>query len=133
MEEKKQQQSNDLAPQQNPEAGGQGSGQTGGGSAPDNTKVMSILSYIGPLVIVSYVVSKSDPAVKFHIRQGLVLLVLEAAVWVISMMLIFLWPIMQIVNIALLVLSVVGIMNVVNGKQKELPFIGSYAKYFNNI
>lgn len=132
MEENNQQQNNTPAPQNAP-AGGEGGGQTGGGNPPDNRKVMSILSYIGPLVIVSYITSKDDPVVKFHIKQGLVLFVLEIAMWVIGMMIWMFWPILQIVNLALLVLSVIGIMNAVNGRQKELPFVGSYAKYFNNI
>ena len=34
---------------------------------------MAVLSYIGPLVIVSYIVANNDPFVKFHIKQGLVL------------------------------------------------------------
>jgi hypothetical protein len=49
-------------------------------AASQDNKLMGILAYIGPLIIVSYLVAKDDPFVKFHIKQGLVLFVIEIAV-----------------------------------------------------
>lgn len=100
--------------------------------APSENKntAMGVLAYIGPLVIVSYVVAKDDPFVKFHIQQGLVLLVLEVAVWILSMMIWPLWMLWNIVNIAIVVLAILGIVNVVQGKEKALPLVGSFAKHF---
>ena len=92
--------------------------------------IMGILAYLGPLVIVSYLTSKDDPFVKFHIKQGLVLLVIEVMVWFLGMII---WPlvmILWIVNLATLILSIVGIINVTQGKEKNLPLVGSYSKYF---
>ncbi len=100
-------------------------------SAPQKNTLMSVLSYIGPLVIVSYVVSKDDPFVKFHIKQGLVLLAIEAAVWVAGMVMWQLYPILSIVNLGTLILSIIGIVNVVQGQQKELPLVGSFADRVN--
>jgi len=99
------------------------------GAPGEKNTLMGILSYIGPLVIVSYLSAKDDPFVKFHIKQGLVLLVIEVAAWVIGMMV---WPLMlllNLVNIAAFVLSIVGIINVVKGLEKELPLVGKYSKY----
>lgn len=92
--------------------------------------VMGVLSYIGPLVIVSYIVMKDDSFVKFHIKQGLTLLVLEVAIWVIVMMMPLLWPLAQITNIAILILAIVGIVNVVKNKENPLPLIGGFSKHF---
>lgn len=96
----------------------------------DNTVFMGILAYLGPLVIIPYVMAKEEAFVKFHIKQGLVLLVIEAAVWMLSIMLWMLAPLFMLFNIAVLVLIVVGILRVLQKEQKELPFVGKYAKYF---
>lgn len=102
----------------------------------NNTKIetnvlMGVLAYLGPLVIVSYLVAKDDPFVKFHIKQGLVLLVIQVLAWVLmgSMMWSY-WMLFKLVKLALLVFSVLGIVNVVQKKEKELPFVGGLASYF---
>jgi uncharacterized membrane protein len=97
-----------------------------------NRMVMGILAYIGFLVLIPFFVSKDDPTVKFHIKQGLVLLVIEIIVWIIGMMFwsYFVNSLMQLLNIAVLVLSILGIINVVQGKEKMLPLVGQFSKYF---
>lgn len=94
--------------------------------------LMALLSYLGPLVIVSYLVAKDDPFVKFHIRQGAVLFIIEIIISLFfsrMFMMVFLplFFIMPIINLALLVLSIVGIVNAVQGKEKELPLLGHLA------
>lgn len=94
--------------------------------------LMAVLSYLGPLVIVSYLVAKDDTFVKFHIRQGAVLFAIEVIISVLfpRMFMMVFFPLMfvlPIVNIALLVLSIVGIVNAVQGKEKELPLVGHLA------
>ena len=100
--------------------------------APAQSKntLMAVLAYIGVLVVISFVMSKDDPFVKFHIKQGLVLLVIEIAVWIIGSMMWQLWMLLNIVNLAVVILSIIGIINVVQGKEKELPLVGSFSKYF---
>lgn len=97
-----------------------------GNQSGDNKTLMGVLSYIGPLVILSYVMAKDDPFVKFHIKQGVVLLVVEVATWILSSVFWPLWFLFQIVNIVVFVLAIIGIMNVVNGHQKELPLVGKF-------
>lgn len=104
------------------------------GSAPQKTAeknvLMAVLAYIGPLIIVSYVTAKDDAFVKFHIKQGLVLFVIELGVWVLGMMLWQLWPLLSIVNLATIVLSIIGIINAVKGKEEQLPLVGKFSQYF---
>ncbi|MES2088320.1 MAG: hypothetical protein V4467_05030 [Patescibacteria group bacterium] len=98
----------------------------------DKKTLMSVLAYVGPLIIISYLTTKDDPTVKYHIKQGLVLVVLEAAVWLADEMLgSFFWPVIQLAHFALIVLSIIGIVNVLNGRQKELPFVGHFSEKFN--
>ena len=96
----------------------------------DNSTLMSVLAYIGILVLIPLLVSKDNETVKFHIKQGLVLLVIEAGVWVLGMMMWSLYPLLGIIKIATLVLSIIGIVNVVQKKQAELPVVGQFAKHF---
>ncbi len=109
-------------------------GMNAGGSMPMSDKskntLMAILAYIGPLVIVSFLVDKETPFVKFHIKQGLVLFVIEIVIWFLSSMLWSLWMIWQLVNIIVVIFSVLGIVNAAQGKEKELPFIGQFSKHF---
>ena len=95
-----------------------------------NKTLMGALAYLGPLVIIPYLSAKDDAFVKFHIKQGLVLLVIEAIIWVLGMWVWMLWPILQLVNLATIIFSILGIVNVVNKKQQELPLIGKYSSYF---
>ncbi|HEY9584116.1 MAG TPA: DUF4870 domain-containing protein [Candidatus Paceibacterota bacterium] len=98
--------------------------------APKKNTLMAALAYIGPLVIVSFIVAKDDPFVKFHIKQGLVLFVIEVIVWILGMMFYPLWSLLQLVNLATLILAIVGIVRVTQGKEMELPLVGKYSSYF---
>lgn len=95
-----------------------------------NNTAMGILAYIGPLVIIPWLTVKDDPFVKFHVRQGLVLLVIEVAVWILGTMMWQFWAIWNLVNLAVFVLAIIGIINVSQGKQKELPVVGSFGSHF---
>jgi uncharacterized membrane protein len=94
-----------------------------------NSTVMGVLSYIGVLVIVPYLMSKDVPFVKFHIKQGAVLAIIEIVLWVVSGMFWGLWFFISIIQLATIILSIIGIVNVVEKKEKELPFVGSFAKF----
>jgi uncharacterized membrane protein len=96
----------------------------------ERNTIMAILSYIGPLVIIPYLTAKDDAFVLFHIKQGLVLFVIEIILWVLMGMFWFLYPVWQLINLALFVLAIIGIVNALNGKEKQLPLVGKYAGTF---
>lgn len=96
----------------------------------DNQKLMGILSYIGPLVIIPFLMAKEDPFVKFHIKQGLLLLIISVGVWFVTMAMPFFWMFLNLINLGVFILAVIGIINVVQHEQKELPLVGSFASYF---
>ncbi len=97
----------------------------------DNTMIMSVLAYIGPLVIISYIAEKNNPVVKFHIKQGVVLFGAEIIVGIVASILWQLYYVWDLVNLLLFILSIIGIINAVQNKQKELPVISSFAKNIN--
>jgi uncharacterized membrane protein len=76
--------------------------------------------------------AKNDPFVKFHVKQGLVLLLTGFAVSIVGSILpIIGWfIILPLGSLAVLILWIIGILNAVSGKEKELPLVGSLAKHF---
>lgn len=96
----------------------------------DNRALQAILAYIGILVVIPYLMAKNDPFVKFHIKQGLVLLVIEIVIWAVGMTVWMMLPLIYLLNLAVIVLSIIGIVNVVNKQEKELPLVGQLAKHF---
>lgn len=102
----------------------------GSHGANEKNLVLAILSYLGPLVIVSYILAKDNAFVKYHIRQGLVLLTIEVFMWFLGMVFWFLFPIIGLINIAIFILSIVGIVNAVKHAEHPLPVVGKYASYF---
>lgn len=96
-----------------------------------NATLMAVLAYLGILILIPFLMSKDDPFVKFHIRQGLVLVIIELIVWFIGSMFFYnLWQLVQLVNLATLILAIIGIVNVINHKEAELPVVGSWAHAF---
>lgn len=98
---------------------------------PEKNTLMAILAYIGPLIVVSYLLAKDDAFVKFHIKQGLLLVVAEVATWMIAMTIWVLFPLLQLVNIIILIFAVIGIVRAAKGETKELPLIGHLATNFH--
>ncbi len=100
-------------------------------------KVMALLSYLGILVLVPIFAAKDSKFARFHANQGVILclvgIVYGVAVNIITSVLIAIsWrlasvaSLLSLVGFALLIWAVIGIINALNGKAKELPFIGKY-------
>lgn len=93
----------------------------------NRTTFIASLSYVGPLVIVPFLTERGNPFVMFHIKQGLVVLILSLIIWVTSGYLGFLGPILQLINFGLWILSIIGIVYALQSKEQELPLVGSFA------
>ncbi len=83
-------------------------------------KGLAALSYIGLLVLIP-LFNKDSPYVRYHVNQGLVLLVCEFAVWVLGKIFSFLGT---VGGILAFILAVIGVINALSGRAKELPVIG---------
>lgn len=103
--------------------------------AQDN-KVMAVLAYFGPLVLIPIFAAKNSKFARYHSNQGLVLFIaciaysiaysiLSAIILAISWRLYFIVSILGFVGIAFTVWAVLGIINACKGEMKPLPFIGS--------
>ncbi len=91
------------------------------------------------MAIIAYIIffvpllteAKKDPFVKYHIKQGLLLFIGWIAVSIIDYILPYYgWIIVRLLNLALFILMVVGIMSAAKGEQKPLPVIGKIGEQF---
>jgi uncharacterized membrane protein len=101
-------------------------------SSEGNEKLCAILSYliIGIIWYLADEKMKKSETVKFHVKQGLVLLIAEiinGAIWSIP---ILGWIIAPIINIGLIIILIIGIINAASNQEKELPIIGKFAENF---
>jgi uncharacterized membrane protein len=96
-----------------------------------NDKLMAVLSYLGFLVLIPLFMDKENPTVKFHIKQGLVLLLGWVVAWIIIIVPLFGWLISWLLQIGLVILSLVGVLNAINNQQKPLPLVGHLGDKFN--
>jgi uncharacterized membrane protein len=91
--------------------------------------LMGVLCYLGPLVIIPYMTALDNPFVKYHVKQGIILFGLEVVFYILGSMFLFsgLYPIIMLLNLGTLILTIIGIINVVGKKEVPLPLIGQYA------
>lgn len=104
-------------------------------SSSDNDTLMGVLAYLGILCLIPLFAAKDSDFAQFHAKQGLTLFALEAVLSVIWIVLVpmavfgggffgLLMPIVWLLNLGCLILSIIGIVNVVNKKREPLPVIG---------
>ena len=96
-----------------------------------NNKVMGVLSYLGILVLIPLLAARNSPFARFHCNQGIVLALAEVVAGVVlgigRRMLLVGWIfrlVGSLASILWIVLAVIGILNAINGRAKELPVIG---------
>ena len=101
-----------------------------GAADPNDDKLIGILSYLGILWIVAYILygNKKTAFNLSHVKQGLGLLITYVALYVIYFILLkiagILALLVSLLFIVLFILMIIGIINAVNGAQKPLPIIG---------
>jgi uncharacterized membrane protein len=110
----------------------------GFGASVDEGKVWCILAYLGVLCFVPLLTQKQNRFIMFHARQGLALFIVEVAAWVLRM---FFWHVAYIgwifslalnaAGIACFVLSIVGIVQALQGKEWKMPILGDFAGTLN--
>ena len=104
-------------------------------------KTLAIICYLTIIGwIIAFLLHSSDRTrlAAFHLRQSLGLMVLILAIYLINYPLVsiaFFGGIVSLVlNIALVVFWVLGILSALKGEEKQLPFLGEYfQKWFTQL
>jgi uncharacterized membrane protein len=104
----------------------------------DNSKLVAILSYIliGIIWYFADETIKKNKFTKFHVKQALVLLIISLIIGVVGSIIPLIgWMIiLPIGQLFILILLIIGLINSINGKEKELPIIGGLAdQWFKNL
>lgn len=92
----------------------------------EDNKVMALLAYIGFLFLVPLLAAKESKFARFHTNQGIVLFIAELILSIVAIIPILGWIVSTVGGIILFVLTILGIVNAVQGKAKELPIIGKF-------
>ncbi len=97
------------------------------GATPQDSTAIGILSYLGILWIVAYILygnNKTEYNI-FHLRQGLGLFIIGIANYIIGY-LPFIGLISFFIWFVILIFMIMGVINAANGQQKELPIVGKF-------
>jgi uncharacterized membrane protein len=96
----------------------------------ENEKLCAILSYlvIGIVWFFADEKMKKSSFAKFHVKQAIILVIVDIIFWVISGIPFIGWTIMPILNLAILILIIIGVVNAANDKENKLPLIGDFAE-----
>lgn len=89
---------------------------TSSGGPSQEQKIWGVAAYLWVLSLVVLVARKNDPYVRFHANQGVLLL----ALWVVFLL-------MPPLQIAVILIALVGIFKAFQGEEWEIPVIGMYA------
>jgi len=75
--------------------------------------------------------SKDDPFVKFHVKQSLLVVCFSLALYILRYIPVIgraIYIISPLISLAEFAFIIIGIMNALNRKKKELPWIGQFAE-----
>ena len=88
-----------------------------------NDKIMAILAYI--IFFLPIILVKNRSAfLNFHINQGLSLFIVALLGAIVFRVIPFLAVFHPLLSLVIILLVIIGILNVVHGRMKELPFFG---------
>jgi uncharacterized membrane protein len=93
----------------------------------EEDKTLAVLCYLGILFIIPLLLKPKSKFIKFHAKQGIILTI----GWFAGLPFYIFFGLGFLVHIAIVVLSIIGVMNVLEGKEKDLPIVGDLANKFN--
>ncbi|MCR4279999.1 MAG: hypothetical protein NUV82_01070 [Candidatus Komeilibacteria bacterium] len=89
--------------------------------------LLAAIGYIWILCLIPLLLKRDSKFAQFHAKQGLILFIIEIVGWLIFWIPVVGW----LLFIAVLVLSIMGIVNALQGKWWEMPYLGTWAKKIN--
>ncbi|PIT93589.1 hypothetical protein COU00_03555 [Candidatus Falkowbacteria bacterium CG10_big_fil_rev_8_21_14_0_10_43_11] len=100
------------------------------GDVEDN-KIIASLSYIFILCLAPLMLKRKSEFAQFHARQGLTIAVAWFVFWVIGIIPVLGWLISFLGNLALLVISIMGVIKTLDGQTWKIPYIYEWSKKWN--
>lgn len=126
-------------PPSEPPSGGGGAPPPGGSGVASNRNAMIILAYLGPLALIPFLDNTQSEDVQWHAKHGLVLMVAEIA-FCLALSIIMaasggilgcvLVPVFALAVVVMIALHVVAMIQGINGKRLEIPWLSQWADRF---
>lgn len=93
----------------------------------EKAKGMAWLAYLGILFLVPMLSLKDNAFAKFHVKQGIMLLIFIVAISIIAVIPFIGWLIAAVGYIFYMVMFIMGIINSLQGKYWKMPLLGNWA------
>lgn len=90
----------------------------------EQNKVTAAIGYVGVLCFVPLLMKRNSKFAQFHAKQGLMLFGLEVVSWIIP-------PLAFVIMVIAVIVSIMGVINALDGKYWEMPLLGRWAKKIN--
>ena len=87
-------------------------------------KVVGAMSYLWVLILVPLLRRNEDPFIKYHLKQGVILLLLWVLIPYVLQIPLLGWILGAVLFAATIILWVIGMTNVIRGKETPLPIVG---------
>jgi uncharacterized membrane protein len=97
----------------------------------EENKIIAAIGYISILCILPLVLKPKSEFCKFHGKQGLILFIAAVINMVIAVIPVIGWIVSFIAGIAILVMSLLGLLKALSGEYWEMPYVAEYAKKIN--
>ena len=100
----------------------------------EKNKILSLFSYLGLLFLIPLLACQDSKFARYHVNQGIILFLADIiygiATGIVSVILIWIpivGPLVSgLLSLVPLIFMILGIVNAVNGRAKELPLIGKF-------
>ncbi|MDG1949410.1 MAG: hypothetical protein P8J32_01145, partial [bacterium] len=90
----------------------------------DEDRLIAAIGYLGILCLVPLLLKKNSAFAQHHGKQGLVVLLAWVVLWIGNIIPILGQIVWFVGSIALLILVILGMVNALQGKMWEMPFLG---------
>ena len=91
-------------------------------------RLFAAIGYLGILCLIPLLLKKDSAFAQHHGKQGLVILIVWLALWVGMIVPILGQIVWTLGSLALIVLIILGMVNALQGKMWDVPFLAKYAK-----
>lgn len=92
----------------------------------EKNKILCLFSYLGILFLIPLLACQDSKFARYHVNQGIILFLANLILSAVAIIPILGWIAGGIGSIIAFVLMIIGIVNAVQGKAKELPIIGKF-------
>ncbi|MBR2847919.1 MAG: zinc-ribbon domain-containing protein [Clostridia bacterium] len=92
----------------------------------EKNKILCLFSYLGILFLIPLLACQDSKFARYHVNQGIILFLADLIIGAVAIIPILGWIAAGVGGIVIFVLMIIGIVNAVQGRAKELPIIGKF-------